>query len=69
MINYNNHKTNNQEKKQAYGKCSAKIRKVNRRSKLCRPVVHGHPLTSRGNMMWKVYNIIITAHALYPPTC
>ena len=32
MIDYNNHKTNNQGRKQAYEKCSAKIRKVNRRS-------------------------------------
>ena len=29
MIDYNNHKTNNHERKQAHGKCSAKKRKVN----------------------------------------
>jgi len=27
MIDYNNHKTTNQERKQAYGKCSAKSEK------------------------------------------
>ena len=33
-------------------------------SKLCRPVVHGHPLTSRGNMVWQVYDVIVTGTIL-----
>ena len=31
-------------------------------SKLCSPVMHGHPLASRGNMVRKVYNVIVTTH-------
>lgn len=27
--------------------------------KLCSPIVHGHPLTSRGNVMRKIYNVIV----------
>ena len=40
-----------------------------KRSKLCSPIVHGHPLTSRGNMVRKVYNVIVAVHALCLPTC